>query len=126
MPKVVRWLLPLLILLLVPTSFALTIFTSYIHKEDTVGSGVYENEEGTLLNLDVTQNTLTFTEAGDEIDVTLNLTNRSQANISYYYELSTSAPASQTAAILVFLDGKYVDTLAHRCQTGRGTIASEN
>lgn len=120
------------------TVCALVLFSSFVLSSFTISTGRYDtNASGTeliALSATPTAATLSYSEAGEEKTLTLGITNQSKANITYSYVLTLDGYGSMTsadqekatalaAAILVYCDGEYIDTLSHLCQDGEGKIA---
>lgn len=98
--------------------YAVVLFSFRV--DGTIKGNADDISSGNVIDLSVTETPVTFNAAGERITVPLTVKNSSDANVSYYFEVSADSSASGlsderfnelSSAILVYFDGQFKGNL---------------
>lgn len=105
--------------------YAVVLFS---FRVDGTVKGDADDISGNVIDLSVNETPVTFKTAGEKISVPLTVKNSSDANVSYYFDLSADNSSSGlsdekfkeiSSAILVYFDGEFKGTLLSVCEAVR-------
>ena len=133
--KLLRACLSILIIsaILLPSAYALKIFSSRAKLKTTVNTGTLGSENDDFFSFEkviADGQALSFKNPGDSIDYTATVTNIAKANMHYYFGINykatdntnTNVAYATASAILVYFDGEFIGTLAGICSSGNAYI----
>ncbi len=115
------------ILALPAVTYAVVLFTSFVRGNIGASSGDYNGtEQSPYISVETSAAELSFASAASQ-SLELTVKNTSDANITYFHELSVATADREAAsAVLVYYDGEFLGTLGALCQGGAYKIADEN
>lgn len=133
--KLLRACLSILIIsaILLPSAYALKIFSSRAKLKTTVNTGTLGSENDDFFSFEkviADGQALSFKNPGDSIDYNATVTNIAKANMHYYFGINykatdntnTNVAYATASAILVYFDGEFIGTLAGICSSGNAYI----
>ncbi len=116
-----------IILALPAVTYAAVLFTSYIRANLGIGTGDYDGTDDLpFVSVETSAQSLSFAAPGASNEFGVTVKNGTDADISYYHELSLGTlDRGAAAAVLVYYDGKFLGTLGSLCQNGVYRIESD-
>lgn len=116
-----------MLLLCATATYAIVIFSFRVNG--TTGIGTDEIDNDALISMTADTESFSFTSAGERKEISLSVSNTSDANVTYSYGLSVESSAissaelpAVTSAVLVYYDNKFLGTLAGLCKDGEYII----
>lgn len=107
-------------------TFAAILFESFVDSNPNVETGQIDGNT----NLSTSTPSLSFTEAGQQKNLELTLSNNSTEYMMYQYNIAYKTVSSDieslSSAIFVYYNGAFVDTLSNLCSNPNYDLKGEN